>query len=133
MASSFEFDTRQLEAGMKRYGQAGTKAILKGLVISGDALLADATDRIPFDKGFNGGAAGSGSKKEPTLKGDSAEVQVGFNVPYAARLHEDMSLNISQRRTSNGQVRSQKYLEKPMKENGEKYGKIIAQSMKQIT
>jgi hypothetical protein len=52
-------------------------------------------------------------------------VEVGYNKDYAARMHEDMSLNIRQTFAGAGGRRQQKYLEKPAKENAAKYGTIL--------
>lgn len=132
MATSFQFDDSSLRRGFQRYGSEGTKALLAGCAAGGDMMLAAATDIVPFDKGFNGGLAGSASKVEPRISGDEIEVEIGFNKSYAARLHEDMSLVISQKRTSGGQRRSQKYLEIPLKRDAEKFGRVVASILSKV-
>lgn len=121
-----EFDFSQFHKGLDELGKAITKAVLASLFLGGEALRADSVMIVPFDRGFSGGLAGSASTQVPVDAGSGiSEVTVGYNMPYAARLHEDMTLHIKQTNTVGGQTRQQKYLEKPAKENAEKYGKII--------
>ena len=130
---SFTFDDSEFQEGLKAYEKLALSALLAGMVVSTDSLLRDSTDIVPFDKGFSGGLASTATKTNPKFDGATAESTYGYNKSYAARLHEDLSLNISQRRSSPGQTRSQKYLEKPMKENAKKYGKLIAKTIKITT
>jgi hypothetical protein len=107
-------------------GQAGSP-VVKGVVIASQALLRDAQEIVPFDKGF---LQKSGSTTQPKKVGDEVSADVGFNMPYAAKLHEDLTLNISQIKGSkSGKARQQKYLEGPMKENGEKYASMMTKTM----
>jgi len=124
---AFRLDSSEWESGLDRYADEVERAIRAGVVAAGDELLRDATDIVPFQKGFSGGLASTASKGEVQRNMDSIEIEVGFNKEYAARLHEDMSLTISQQNASSGQRRQQKYLEKPMKENGEKYVNIVGE------
>lgn len=104
-----------------------TSPVGKGVLLAGQALLRDAQDIVPFDVGTlqKRGSA----DKVYSDKGDIA-IDVGFNTDYAAKVHEDLTLNISQRKASkSGKPRQQKYLENPMKENGSKYGNIIARTI----
>ncbi len=102
------------------------EAIMKGLFIAGEQLRADSVMIVPFDKGFNGGLAGSASTQLPVDEGGGLlSSTVGYNMPYAAKMHEDMTLHIKQTNTVGGQTRRQKYLETPAKENAEKYGSIL--------
>ena len=121
-----DFDLSALNIGLDELNKAVIESVLKGLFISGEALRADSVMLVPFDKGFNGGLAGSASTQLPIEAEDGIlEVTVGYNMPYAARLHEDMTLHIKQTNTVAGQKRQQKYLENPAKENAEKYGTIL--------
>ena len=123
---SIDFDLSELTKGFEELGKAVFEAVQKGLFLGGEAWRADSVMIIPFDKGFNGGLAGSGSVQTPEDEGGGIHsVTLGFNMPYAARMHEDMSLKIKQTNTVAGQTRQQKYVEKPGKENAEKYGSII--------
>jgi len=130
---AFSLDSSEWESGLDRYADAVTAAIKAGIVAGADALLRDATDIVPFQKGFSGGLASTASKGEVQNSMGEIEIEVGFNKEYAARLHEDMSLNISQANASSGQRRQQKYLEKPMKENGEKYVTIVGELIRSRT
>ena len=95
-----EFDSKGLMKGLDDLSEAVIIAILKGLFISGEQLRADSVMIVPFDKGFNGGLAGSASTQVPMDAGNGIlEVTVGYNMPYAARLHEDMTLHIKQTNT----------------------------------
>ena len=121
-----EFDTSGLLKGLDELGEAVVNAIMKGLFLAGEQLRADSVMIVPFDKGFSGGLAGSASTQLPVNDGSgNLEVTVGYNMPYAARLHEDMTLHIKQHNTVAGQKRQQKYLEKPAQENAQKYGTIL--------
>lgn len=133
MAKEFKFNSSDFEKGLSKYSERAQNALLAGLAAAADALLEDSTDIVPFDKGFSGGLASTASKVDPKFSGTTAEVTVGYNKVYAARLHEDMSLKIVQRNTVSGQKRSQKYLENPMKQNAEKYAKIMADTIKSKT
>lgn len=126
-----DFDFGSLFAGLDKLLKVTEDAAMRGVFAGGEVLRADSVAIVPFDRGFNGGLAGSASTQPPTLaEMDMVETIVGYNMPYAAKLHEDMTLHINQRWAS-GQHRQQKYLEKPMKENASKYGKIIADTIHQ--
>lgn len=123
---------KDFSSRMKDYLSLADKGLDAGLVASADALLADSTDIVPFDKGFNGGLASTANKTKPFSDGASRSISVGYNKSYAVRLHEDFTLKIKQRNTSGGQRRQQKFLEKPLKENGKKYSDIIAKIFQRI-
>ncbi len=124
-----DFDMGGLFAGLDKLNEAVYHSLLASLFIAGEALRADSTQIVPFDKGFNGGLAGSSSTERAVDEGGGIiSATVGYNMPYAARLHEDMTLHISQKHAGAGAARQQKYLEKPAKENAEKYGSILMQS-----
>lgn len=104
-----------------------TSPVGKGVLLAGQRLLADAQDIVPFDKGT---LQKTGSADRLRLEQGEVTIDVGFNTDYAAKVHEDLTLNISQRRASkSGKPRQQKYLENPMKENGNLYGSIIARTI----
>jgi len=126
------FNTDKLIRGFKEYSQKFNNVLLKALNLAGDALLKDSTGIVPFQRGFSGGLASTASKKDPEKHGETVEIQVGYNKTYAARLHEDMSLNISQKNAGKGGRRQQKYIEIPMKKNGKNYGRIIANNLSKI-
>ncbi len=126
-----DMDLSGLFAGLDKLFKVTEEAALRGVFAGGEVLRADAVAIVPFDRGFNGGLAGSASTQPAGLtNADEVESIVGFNMPYAAKMHEDMTLHINQRWAS-GQPRQQKYLETPMKQNAQKYGKIIADTILQ--
>lgn len=117
-----DFDFSAFNGGLEELGKAVKEIIKKALIESGEQLRGDSVNIVPFDRGFSGGLAGSASTQ---LENDETVI-VGYNMPYAARLHEDMTLKISQKFAGNGGRRQQKYLEKPARENAQKYGKLLA-------
>lgn len=131
MEFSFNFDDKRFLEGLEKGLKLGIDAIERGVFAAAEQLKNDSTDIVPFDEGFNGGLAGSAAVSKPRTLGSTIESDTTYNKVYAVKLHEDMSLNISQKNTSNGQRRSQKYLEKPMKQNAQKYGKIISDYVSQ--
>ena len=122
----FEFNVKEFEGKLDELDKLVTDSIMRALVITGEDLRNDAVAIVPFRMGFNGGLAGSASTEQPIEEdgGKMLSVTVGFNKPYAAKMHEDMSLSISQR-FAGAQPRQQKYLEKPARENADKYGRIL--------
>lgn len=124
------FDFSQFNNKLDELGRAVFDAVKKGVYLGGEALRADSVAIVPFDHGFSGGLAGSASTQLPVDEGGGViSSTVGYNMPYAARLHEDLTLHIKQTHAGNGGARQQKYLEKPAKENAEKYGKIIHENV----
>lgn len=122
----FEFNFKAFEGKLDELDKKVTDALMRSLVIAGQELLGDATAIVPFRRGFNGGLAGSGSTEQPVTEegGRILSIVTGFNKVYAAKMHEDMTLNISQK-FAGSKPRQQKYLEKPARENATKYGRIL--------
>lgn len=87
-----------------------------GAAHAGERLLALSAAEVPLDQGT---LMGSGSVSTPLGGGDDVEVQVVYDTPYAARLHEHPEYNFQ-----NG--RSGKYLENPAMENRDELLAIIA-------
>lgn len=131
MEFTFEFDDKAFLAGLDKAEDEVIAAVQAGVFAAAEQLKNDSTNIVPFDKGFFGGLASTARASNPKLSANEVESEVSYNKDYAVRLHEDMSLNISQQNTSSGQKRSQKYLEKPMKQNAPKYGKIISDHVSQ--
>jgi hypothetical protein len=121
-----DFDFKAFNGSLDELGKAVTEIVKKALIESGEQLRGDSVNIVPFKRGFNGGLAGSASTQ---LENDESVI-VGFNMPYAAKLHEDMTLNISQKFAGSGFRRQQKYLEKPARENAQKYGRILAEAFR---
>ncbi len=125
---SIDFDFGAFNNALKELGKDIDDVANRGLMEAGEQLRGDSTAIVPFDKGFNGGLAGSASVQ---FDGELSVI-VGYNMPYASRLHEDMTLNISQKFAGNGGARQQKYLEKPARENAQKYGRIFSESISKL-
>jgi len=104
-----------------------------GIVAAGNKLMSDSTEIAPFDKGFSGGLVSTAKMSDAVAEAGEVKVSVSYNKAYAVRLHEDMKLKISQKNAANGKTRGQKYLEKPMKENGKEYLKIINKFISALT
>lgn len=121
-----DFDFKAFNGSLDELGKGVIEVLRKALIESGEQLRGDSVAIVPFKRGFAGGLAGSASTQ---LENDESVI-VGFNMPYAARLHEDMSLKISQKFAGNGGQRQQKYLEKPARENAQKYGRILADAFR---
>lgn len=86
-----------------------------GAAHAGERLLALSAAEVPLDQGT---LMGSGSVSTP-LGGDDVEVQVSYDTPYAARLHEHPEYNFQGGRKG-------KYLEDPAMENKDELIAIIA-------
>jgi hypothetical protein len=123
----FDFDDSEFRRGMNRAEETTKKAAGRAAFAAAEALRGDSVNIVPFDQGFFGGLASTARTSNPKNTPSGAESDVTYNKEYAVRVHEDMTLRINQKRTINGQRRQQKYLEKPMRENTEKYGKIMAE------
>lgn len=126
-----DFDFKAFNGKLDELGKAVIGVMKKSLIEAGEQLRGDSTAIVPFKRGFAGGLAGSASTKidiENSFETNGGEhsVIVGYNMPYAARLHEDMTLNISQKFAGTGGRRQQKYLEKPARENAQRYGKLLS-------
>lgn len=142
---SLKLDYREFDDRLKKLvEQSAPKAIEQGLGKAGGQWLNDAVMKRPTVPLKEGTLRGSGSvhvngkfvmesphgKKGkantgPTLKGKLDFVQVGFNTPYAARLHEGINMNFSERGSG------PKFLEQKMKERKKLYLRIIANSLKE--
>lgn len=123
-----DFDFKAFNGKLDELGKAVIDVMSKALIEAGEQLRLDSVAVVPFKRGFAGGLAGSASTQLENGDDGMQSVIVGYNMPYAARLHEDMTLNISQKYAGGGKRRSQKYLETPARENAQKYGKILAEA-----
>lgn len=127
-----DFDFSKFAGKLDELEQAVMGAIYAGVWLAGEALRSDSVAIVPFQRGFAGGLAGSASTGKPEPESSSLiAAPVAYNKEYAARLHEDMTLNISQK-FAGSQRRQQKYLEQPARENAQKYGRIINEHISQV-
>lgn len=125
-----DFDFEAFNGSLDELGKAAIEVFKKALIEAGEQLRGDSVAIVPFQRGFAGGLAGSASTQLEIVDGQVQSVIVGYNMPYAARLHEDMTLNISQKFAGTGGRRQQKYLEKPRMENDEKYRRILSDAFR---
>jgi len=148
MNKPMEMDLRDFERELKLLvSKATPEAIEQGLGRAGLQLLTDAVIQeptAPLDEGWLRGSASlfvGGKKKavppkgrkgkeansDDTRQGKGDNIAVaGFNVPYAARLHEEHWT--PRREKSSGR----KYLEKKLIGNRQTYFKIMANALKGI-
>ena len=119
---------KNMDKIIKAFNNPSTSSpVGKGVLLAGQALLRDSQDIVPRDTDT---LFLSGNADKVKRGAGGIEIDVGYNTEYAVKVHEDLTLNISQRKASkSGKRRQQKYLEQPMKENGDKYGTIIAQTI----
>jgi hypothetical protein len=87
------------------------------LLEAADDLKQESSDEAPIESGDLRGNAGV---DDSTL--DSGYVEVGYNLPYALRQHEDLNY-------SHPQGGKAKFLEDPFNRNVEKYKKHIANAV----
>lgn len=127
-----EVDTLEFSQRIGKYTEEAEKELKRGIISGAQHILQKSTDIVPFDRGFNGGLASTANHKDAELTAHNIEVTIGYNKEYAERLHEDMSLTISQKFAGNG-PRRQKYLEEPLKSEGPKVAEILATFIKNIT
>lgn len=103
MATEFTLDVTQVTAAFKKLEGAMQKTIKQQAAQAvGDELLRLSQFEVPLEIGT---LANTGVSEQ-----DGDEQIVGYNTPYAAKLHENPQFNFQ-----NG--RKGKYLEQPIKEN----------------
>lgn len=125
-----DFDFKTFNGSLDKLAKDAEGIFRKALIEAGEQLRLDSVAIVPFKRGFAGGLAGSASTQLEIEEGSVQSVIVGYNMPYAARLHEDMTLNISQKFAGSGARRQQKYLEKPRMQNDAKYRKILSEAFR---
>lgn len=96
-------------------------AIKFALENAGGDLLKESVKIVPHDKG----TLQDSGKVAPVEKisADQMQVSVGYNTPYAARMHEHPEYKFQQGRRG-------KYLEDPLKQNVNKYKNGIVKEVK---
>jgi len=96
----------------------GSKGVIQAVNDAGGNLLAESIKEVPHDIGT---LQGTGNASEPKIVGTDIEVEVGYNTPYAARLHEHPEYHFQKGRKG-------KYLEDPLKRMASTYKKDIENS-----
>jgi hypothetical protein len=96
------FDDSDFQSGMNIFQKKVERQQMLALEVVADELLRLSQLEVPFDIGF---LMQSGNT-EP----EGNDYLVGYNTPYAARLHENPQFKFKNRRKG-------KYLEDPLKKN----------------
>jgi len=109
----------ELISALGKLKEEAIAEIQSGLVQGGDELLRLANKEVPIKEGT---LLNSGSVDTARLT-SANEVDVGYNTPYAARLHEHPEYKFK-----NG--RKGRYLKDPVDRNGEVIAEYIAAKLK---
>ena len=151
---SVTFDDREFRRNLKKLQKQLTpKGIEQGLAQAGLQLMSDAIDEapsVPLDESTLQGSGSvfvgnkligtsqdrAGGKGKPTpnrhLSGADQRQEtvatVGFNTPYAARLHEHPEFAFQQNKGHEGG----KFLEYKLFANGKRYFDIVAHNIKKV-
>lgn len=95
-----------------------------GVARAGEELLKEAVGRAPMDENTQRNSAAVSMPL--AARGGDPQVDVSFDTPYAARLHEHPEYNFSRKSNANAQG---KYLENAAMENRDLLGEIIAEQI----
>jgi hypothetical protein len=82
------FDTREFDMRMNLYDKKQREAGGSALYLAGLDLEKEAKLLVAVKEGT---LTGSGVTERPRTVGNALEVRVGFNAPYASKVHETMS------------------------------------------
>jgi hypothetical protein len=120
-------EVAEVMKGLDLAQEAVRRAGARGLRECAEDLLTEAKRLVPLDEGtlMESGTVDPASGVREV--GDGMEVTVAFTSVYAARRHEETTARIS--RASEG--RRSKYLETPAKERAPRYGKHIAERVRE--
>lgn len=105
--SGIELDFSQVFDGLKRLSAKTLEAAKLGLRESGEELLRLSIMEVPFRYGW---LQQTGTVDASGIDDGTPEVVIGYNTPYAARLHEHPEYHF-------GNGRKGKYLEDPLVRN----------------
>ncbi|MCK9461591.1 MAG: HK97 gp10 family phage protein [Proteobacteria bacterium] len=122
MDSSFK-GIDEVLANFSKAEQVVIKGVKGALDDCGDDLLSESSKEVPFEKGT---LSGSGRSSEVGIKGNEMKVEVSYNTPYAARLHEHPEYKFKKSRKG-------KYLEDPLKRRSKVYKDKIEGSVRKAT
>jgi len=85
----FTIDMANFEAGFRRLVEGAVPDDLRrGMFAAGNALLRDAIYEKPYAPFKEGHLRGSAQVSEVAVRPADVEIVAGFNICYAARLHE---------------------------------------------
>ncbi len=108
---------KDLSEGLKLASTIVKKSAGKALMEGGDFVMVLSVDRAPHGEGTLIGTAN-------VKKISNEEVHVGYNTPYAARLHEHPEYNF--RKDKNPKAQG-KFLSTPIDENSDSIFQTIAE------
>ena len=111
---------------LKRYERISMSAVERGMGKAAGQLMSDCVNKTPTVPIDEGTLRRSGSRRVEKKTGKIIGV-VGFNTPYAARLHENPQYNFTEP-SSGG-----KYLESKLSRFGDRYFRIIAREVKAVS
>lgn len=141
--SDFDVMTREFEKRLDLYDDRVVAATTKALDQNGQDLWKESANLVPKDEGT---LEGSGYANPPKKRGGTIEVTVGYNTPYAAKVHETMLPAVpvggekqmhpgptteSKPPTEFGEAGG-KYLERPLFGKATRYAKRIAEAAKGV-
>lgn len=109
----------ELNSGFDGANNKGIGGVKQAVDDAAGNLLSESVKEVPHDIGT---LQGTGNAGEAELKGDEISAEVGYNTPYAARLHEHPEYHFQKGRKG-------KYLEDPLKRMGPAYKKDIEDSL----
>lgn len=81
---SAKVDIKEFQRGLRQAGERGRRAAYKALLVAAEKTLSDASAITPIEFGDLQGSEQLGKVSEKKL-----EVEIGFNMDYAAYVHED--------------------------------------------
>ena len=122
---SINIKFKGIEQLVTNFGIAGgrvEKAVKFALEEAGGDLLKESVKIVPHDIGT---LEGSGKVSDVKGSGNTMEIGVGYNTPYAARLHEHPEYKFQKGRRG-------KYLETPLKQKAHIYKKGIDAQVKKV-
>lgn len=115
MADVVSYDDKQVQSNLSKMLARISGATLHSNEDVGNEILRLSDKEVPHDKGILEGTG--------TVQPEGTDVMVGYNTPYAARLHEHPEYEFQRGRKG-------KYLEDPIKRNlrvlGLKWGQSVA-------
>lgn len=120
--------TVSMEGGGEDFTAAIAAAAQAGLALAGERLVALAVDRAPFRDGDLRRSAATSTPL--SSRGGDPEVEVIFDTPYAAILHEHPEYNFSKDANPNAQG---KYLENAALENKDELGDIVRKQIRGVS
>lgn len=113
-------DMSDVLKGIPKLMGVAVKGLREGLSGTAEELMRLGNQEVPFDKGT---LMQSGDVDDSGLLQEHPEIVVGYNTPYAARLHEHPEYHFK-----NG--RKGKFLEDPLKRNLQTFRDFIAEKIK---